>query len=116
MKSIQIPISTIHYTIKQQNQRGDNRSNPRSGRPNTLSAEEKHRIIDLAENDKNVKMRELSQAVESNPSIHTVQRLLRTHEAKKSKQCEHPEITPEYAENAERDENGKSCTIDQPTP
>lgn len=25
------PISTIHYTIKQQNQRGDNKSNPRSG-------------------------------------------------------------------------------------
>lgn len=43
-------------------------------------------------------MRELSEAVQSSPSVRTVQRLFRTLYMKKWKQCERPEITPENAE------------------
>ena len=43
-------------------------------------------------------MRELSEAVQSSPSVRTVQRLFRTLHMQKWKQCERPEITPENAE------------------
>lgn len=94
----EIPLSTIHYTIKQQNQRDNQKSSPRSGRPKAMSTEEQKRLLDLAEEDNHIKMRELSQAVQSSPSIRTVQRLFRALHMKKWKQCERPEITPENAE------------------
>ena len=43
-------------------------------------------------------MRELSQAVQSSPSVRTVQRLFRTLHMQKWKQCKRPEITEENAE------------------
>jgi transposase len=93
-----IPYTIIQSTIKQENTRKNQQTLPRSGRPKKISAEEQQHLLDLVEQDQHIKMCELSEAVQSSPSVRTVQRLFRTLHMQKWKQCERPEITPENAE------------------
>ncbi|CAK44601.1 uncharacterized protein An03g03020 [Aspergillus niger] len=93
-----IPYSTIQTTIKRESTRKQQHSASRSGRPKRITPEEQQQLLDLVEQDQHIKMRELSTAVQSSPSIRTVQRLFRTLHMQKWKQCERPEITPQNAE------------------
>lgn len=93
-----IPLSTIHYTVKKETQRNDQASKSRSGRPKVISPIEQQRLLNLIEEDHHIKMRELSQAAQSCPSVRTVQRLFRELHIQKWKQRNRPEITPENAE------------------
>jgi transposase len=93
-----IPYSTIRNTIKRENDRKDQKSSPQSGRPKKISLEEQRHLLALIEQDHHIKMRKLSEAVQSSPSVRTVQRLFHTLHIQKWKQCERPEITPENAE------------------
>lgn len=82
----EIPKSTIRYTISKQKERNEQTSLRRSGRPKAISPEEEQRIMNMINENKNVKLREISEAVQSSPSVSTLQRL------RKSKQCKKPEI------------------------
>jgi transposase len=93
-----IPYSTIYSTIKRERTRKDQKSSPRSGRPKKISPEEQQHLLDLVQQDQHIKMRELSEAVQSSPLVRTVQRLFRTLHMRKWKQCERPEITPANTE------------------
>jgi hypothetical protein len=77
----QIPLSTIQYTIKKENQRNDQQSLPRSGRPKALTSEQQNHL------------RELQIAVDTSPSKSTVRRLSRSLHMRKWKQRNRPEIT-----------------------
>ncbi|EAA61553.1 hypothetical protein AN7765.2 [Aspergillus nidulans FGSC A4] len=78
-----IPYSTIRSTIMRENARKNQQSCPRSGRPKKISPEEQQQLLGLVETDQHIKMRELSEAVQSGPSVRTVQRLLSTLQKKK---------------------------------
>jgi transposase len=93
-----IPYSTIRTTINRENKRKNQQTSPRSGRPKKISPEEQQRLLELVEKDQHIKMRELSEAVQSSPPVRTVQRLFRRLHMRKWKQCERPEITPANAE------------------
>ena len=73
----QIPVSTIRYTILNENDRDDHASKPRSGRPPVLSPEQKDLLHRLVTENPHIKMRELQAAVGTSPSKHTVRRILR---------------------------------------
>lgn len=72
----QIPVSTIRYTIINENNRDDHTSKPRSGRPPVLSPEQKDLLHKLVTENPHIKMRELQAAVGTSPSKHTVRRIL----------------------------------------
>jgi transposase len=93
----QIPLSTIQYTIKKENQRNDQQSLPRSGRPKALTSEQQNYLLDLATKDPHIKMRELQIAVDTSPSKSTVRRLFRNLHMRKWKQRNRPEIKEENA-------------------
>jgi transposase len=94
----EIPYGTIRTTIARENKRKNNETSPRSGRPKKISPEEQQHLLELVAQDQHIKMRELSEAVQSSPSVQTVQRLFRTLHMRKWKQCERPEITPQNVE------------------
>lgn len=73
-----IPYSTIQTTIKRESTRKQQHSAPRSGRPKKITPEEQQQLLDLVKQDQHIKMCELSTAVQSGPSIRTVQRLFHT--------------------------------------
>ena len=73
----QIPVSTIRYTILNENDRDDHASKPRSGRPPALSREQRDLLHKLVTENPHIKMRELQAAVGTSPSKHTVRRILR---------------------------------------
>ena len=66
----QIPVSTIRYTILNENDRDDHASKPRSGRPPVLSPEQKDLLHRLVTENPHIKMRELQAAVGTSPSKH----------------------------------------------
>jgi transposase len=92
-RSSQIPLSTIQYTIRKENQRNDQQSLPRSGRPKALTSEQQNHLLDLATKNPHIKMRELQIAVDTSPSKSTVRRLSRSPHMRKWKQRNRPEIT-----------------------
>lgn len=89
----QIPVSTIRYTIINENNRDDHASKPRSGRPPALSPEQKDLLHKLVTENPHIKMRELQAAVGTSPSKHTVRRILRDHVSqsgqKEQENCNH---------------------------
>lgn len=76
-----------------------------------MSTEEQKRLLDLAEEDNHIKMRELSQAVQSSPSIRTVQRLFQTLHMKKWKQCEGLRARKSHLRMQKRGENGQRLML-----
>lgn len=93
-----IPYPTIQTTIKRESTRKQQHSAPRSRRPKRITPEEQQQLLDLVEQDQHIEIHELSTAVQSSPSIRTVQRLFRTLHMQKWKQCKRPEITSQNAE------------------
>jgi transposase len=67
----QIPLSTIQYTIKKENQRNDQQSLPECGRPKALTSEQQNYLLELATKDPHIRMRELQTAVNTSPSQST---------------------------------------------
>lgn len=97
-KHPEIPISTIRTTLRRESQRVNNTSKKRSGRPRSLTEEQRDYIYDIVTNkDPHIKMRDLLHEVDDVAKKRSVQRLLREMNLRKWIQKKRPFITPEHA-------------------
>jgi transposase len=94
-----IPISTIRYTIKKEQERINQRSKPRSGQPSKLSSEEKENLVHLARENPHIKLVELQQSVDMRCCKNTIRTVFRKLHMRKWLQRKRPEI---LAHNAEK--------------
>lgn len=70
-----IPISTIHSTLRREATRDDNVSQQRPGRPKKLTDEDRDRICELVRRNPQIQYRELLEEVEHRVVRSTLSRL-----------------------------------------
>lgn len=94
-KHPEISISTIKYTIQNEEKRLDNHTQSRSGRPRTLTEEQRDHIYDLITTNPHIKIRELVDEVDGVIKERSMRRLISEMGRRKWQQLKHPGPTKE---------------------
>ena len=93
----EIPLSTIHYTIRNEARRRDNASKPHSGRPRRFSEEDRDYIYGLTMENPHIKYAELLEEVDHRVERKTLWRLFNELGIRKWRQCARPALNESRA-------------------
>lgn len=97
-KHPEIPLNTIKTTIRRENQRLNNVSQPRSGRPRQLTEEQRDHLYDLTTTNPHIKMHDLLEEVDHAVKERSIRNLLHEMGRRKWRQLQRPEITEFHAQ------------------
>lgn len=92
-----IPLSTIHYTLRQEAKRSHGISMPRLGGPRKLTEEDRDRVYDAIQSRPDITREDLLTEVDYKVKAHSIWRLTHEMGLRKWRKMNRPYLTPIYA-------------------
>ncbi|KAJ5535388.1 hypothetical protein N7527_001642 [Penicillium freii] len=92
-----IPLSTIHYTLRQETKRSHGISMPRLGGPRKLTEEDRDRVYDAIQSRPDITREDLLAEVDYKVKAHSIWRLTHEMGLRKWRKMNRPYLTPIYA-------------------